>query len=96
MFLKLEGRQVLVIGAGKVGESKIAGILDTGARIRVIAREATDSVHGWARAGQLELELRSFSAQDLDGAFVAIVATAPARPVGSIEARRPEGSAKQR
>jgi len=76
MFLKLGGRQVLVIGAGKVGESKIAGILDTGARIRVIAREATDSVHGWARAGQLELELRSFSAQDLDGAFVAIVATA--------------------
>jgi precorrin-2 dehydrogenase / sirohydrochlorin ferrochelatase len=76
MFLKLAGRQVLVIGAGKVGEGKIAGILDTGARIRVVAREATDAVHDWARAGQLELELRSFSAQDLDGAFVAVVATA--------------------
>jgi len=76
MFLKLKGRQVLVVGAGKVGEGKIAGILDTGARIRVVAREASDAVHGWARAGQLELELRSFSAQDLDGVFVAVVATA--------------------
>jgi precorrin-2 dehydrogenase/sirohydrochlorin ferrochelatase len=76
MFLKLAGRQVLVVGAGKVGESKIAGILDTGARIRVVAYEATDAVHEWARAGQLELDLRSFSVQDLDGAFVAIVATA--------------------
>jgi len=76
MFLKLAGRQILVIGAGKVGEGKIAGILDTGARIRVVAREATDAVHGWARAGQIELDLRSFSAQDLDGAFVAVVATA--------------------
>ena len=76
MFLKLAGQQVLVIGAGKVGEGKIAGILDTGARIRVVAREATDAVQSWARAGQLELELRSFSARDLDGAFIAVVATA--------------------
>ena len=76
MFLKLAGRQVLVVGAGNVGEGKIAGILDTGARIRVVAREATEAVHDWARAGQIELELRSFSVQDLDGVFVAVVATA--------------------
>ena len=75
MFLKLAGRQVLVVGAGNVGEGKIAGFLDTGARIRVVAREATAVVHDWARAGQIELELRSFSAQDLDVAFLAVVAT---------------------
>jgi precorrin-2 dehydrogenase / sirohydrochlorin ferrochelatase len=76
MFFKLAGRQVLVVGAGKVGESKIAGILDTGARIRVVAREASEAVHDWARTGQIKLDLRSFSVQDLDGAFVAVVATA--------------------
>jgi precorrin-2 dehydrogenase/sirohydrochlorin ferrochelatase len=76
MFLKLAGRQCLVVGAGKVGEGKIAGILDTGARIRVVSREATAAVREWARAGQIELELRSFSPEDLDGAFVAVVATA--------------------
>ena len=37
MFLKLEGKQCLVVGAGKVGEPKIGGLLETGARIRVVA-----------------------------------------------------------
>jgi precorrin-2 dehydrogenase / sirohydrochlorin ferrochelatase len=76
MFLKIADRQVLVVGAGKVGEGKIAGILDTGARVRVVAREAAAAVRDWAREGRIELELRSFSVADLDGAFLAIVATA--------------------
>ena len=75
MFLKLEGKQVVVVGAGKVGESKIAGLLETGARIRVIAREATGLVRDWARRGTVELELRPFVASDLDGAFLVVVAT---------------------
>lgn len=75
MFVKLEGRQVLVVGAGSVGESKIAGLLETGARIRVVAREATAAVRDWAREGKIELELRPFVATDIDGAFLAVVAT---------------------
>ncbi len=75
MFLKLEGRQCLVVGAGKVGEPKIAGLLDTGARIRVVALDASPAVREWARAGRIELDLRTFSPEDLDGAFLAVVAT---------------------
>jgi precorrin-2 dehydrogenase/sirohydrochlorin ferrochelatase len=75
MFLKLAGRRCLVVGAGKVGEPKIGGLLDTGAHIRVVAREATDVVREWARAGKIDLELRAFTPTDLDGAFVAVVAT---------------------
>ena len=75
MFLKLAGRQCLVVGAGKVGEPKIGGLLETGARIRVVALDATPVVREWARAGKLELELRAFSADDLQGAFLAVVAT---------------------
>jgi precorrin-2 dehydrogenase/sirohydrochlorin ferrochelatase len=75
MFLKLQGKQCLVVGAGKVGEPKIGGLLETGVRIRVVALAASPAVREWARAGKLELELRAFSAQDLDGAFLAIVAT---------------------
>ncbi len=75
MFLKLEGRQCLVVGAGRIGEPKIAGLLETGARIRVVALEASAGVREWAREGKLELELRAFSADDLDGAFLAVVAT---------------------
>src|ERR1700689_2632803 len=75
MFLKLEGRQVLVVGAGKIGEPKIAGLLDTGARIRVVSLDATPLVREWAGNGKLELELRAFAADDLNGAFLAVVAT---------------------
>jgi len=76
MFMKLTGRQCLVVGAGRVGEPKIGGLIDTGAQIRVVAIEATQTVREWARTGKIELELRVFSANDLDGAFLAIVATA--------------------
>ena len=75
MFLKLEGRQCLVVGAGKVGEPKISGLLETGARIRVVALDASSAVREWARAGKLELALRAFSDDDLNGAFLAVVAT---------------------
>ncbi len=75
MFLKLEGKRCLVVGAGNVGEPKIAGLLDTGARIRVVALDASPSVREWARAGKIDLEIRHFESNDLDGAFLAVVAT---------------------
>jgi siroheme synthase-like protein len=75
MFLKLEGRQCLVVGAGKIGEPKIQGLLETGARIRVVALTASAAVREWAGEGKIELELRAFSVDDLEGAFLAVVAT---------------------
>lgn len=75
MFVKLQGKQVLTVGAGKVGEPKISGLLETGARIRVVALEASPAVRNWARQGQIELDLRAFSPDDLDGIFLAVVAT---------------------
>lgn len=76
MFMKLEGKQCLVVGAGKVGEPKIGGLLETGARIRVVALDASPAVREWARSGRIELELRAFSTDDLQGAFLVVVATA--------------------
>lgn len=76
MFMKLEGRQCLVVGAGKVGEAKISGLLETGGRIRVVALDASPAVREWARLGRIELELRAFANDDLRGAFLVVVATA--------------------
>lgn len=75
MFLKLEGRQCLVVGAGKVGESKIGSLLETGAHIRVVALEASPAVQEWARSGKIDLELRAVVDGDLGGVFLAVVAT---------------------
>src|SRR5258708_15727702 len=76
MFMKLAGKQCLVVGAGKVGEPKIGGLIDTGARIHVVAVSASDQVREWADAGKIDLELRAFSTADLEGKFLAVVATA--------------------
>jgi precorrin-2 dehydrogenase/sirohydrochlorin ferrochelatase len=76
MFMKLAGKACLVVGAGKVGEPKIGGLIDAGARIHVVAIAASDQVREWADAGKIELELRAFSSSDLDGKFLAVVATA--------------------
>jgi precorrin-2 dehydrogenase / sirohydrochlorin ferrochelatase len=76
MFMKLAGKQCLVVGAGKVGEPKIGGLVDTGASIHVVAVTASGRVREWADAGKIELELRTFSENDLDGKFLAVVATA--------------------
>ena len=79
MFLKLAGKQCLVVGAGKVGTPKIGGLIDTGASIHVVAIEASAQVREWVDAGKIELELRAFSSSDLDGKFLAVVATASNR-----------------
>jgi len=78
------------VGAGKVGEPKIGALIDTGARIRVVAIEASPAVREWARDGKIELEVRPFSADDLDGVFLTVVATASSRLNESIyrEAQR--------
>jgi siroheme synthase-like protein len=75
MFVKLEGRRCLVVGAGKVAVGKISGLLDTGARVSVVAIQAEPPVREWARSGQIELELRPFQADDLDRTLLAVVAT---------------------
>jgi precorrin-2 dehydrogenase / sirohydrochlorin ferrochelatase len=79
MFVKLVGKPCLVVGAGKVGTPKIGGLIDTGAAIHVVAIEASAQVREWADTGKIELELRAFSTHDLDGKFLAIVATASNR-----------------
>ncbi len=40
MFLKLEGRRCLVVGAGTVAEGKIRSLLEAGASVQVVAPEA--------------------------------------------------------
>lgn len=92
MFMKLNDRTCLVVGAGNIGEQKIAGLLETGARIRVVTIEATATVREWAREGKIELELRPYRSSDLEGVFLTVVATSSRslneRIYGDAQARR--------
>ena len=75
VFLKLINRPCLVVGAGRVGEPKIASLLAAEAAVRVVAPEATEAVRQWARTGRLAWRPRCFEPADLDGTFLVVVAT---------------------
>jgi precorrin-2 dehydrogenase len=74
-ILDIAGRTALVVGAGKFGEGKIEGLLRGGASVRVVSLTATDTVRQWAAEGRIELELRPYETQDLEGTFLVIAAT---------------------
>src|SRR6185312_11230890 len=75
MFLKLESRSTLVVGAGMIATPKIESLLQAGARVRVAAPEASETVAQWAPEGRIELIAKSFEPADLSDVFLAIVAT---------------------
>ena len=75
MFLKLEGRRVLVVGAGSVAEGKIRGLLDAGALVQVVAPEAVWQIQKWAWEGAVDWKARKFAPSDLDPVSLVIAAT---------------------
>jgi len=75
IFLKLDGRAGLLVGAGNVALEKIGSLLRTGVRLRVVAPEAKAEIRELAAEGKLELVERAFEPEDLDGVFVVITAT---------------------
>jgi precorrin-2 dehydrogenase/sirohydrochlorin ferrochelatase len=74
-ILDIAGRGALVVGAGKVGEGKIANLVAAGAKVKVVSLTATPQVKRWAEEGTIELELRPYESADLDGRFLVIAAT---------------------
>jgi precorrin-2 dehydrogenase/sirohydrochlorin ferrochelatase len=79
LFLKLENRPCLVVGAGNIAESKIAGLVEADAAVRVVAPEATSQVRAWAQAHALEWHQRPFQIADLQGLFLVVAATSSTR-----------------
>jgi siroheme synthase-like protein len=69
--LDVEGRDCLVVGGGSVGLEKTIGLLDCGARVRVVAPAVVPEL----RALQVELVERRYRSADLDGRFLVMAAT---------------------
>jgi precorrin-2 dehydrogenase / sirohydrochlorin ferrochelatase len=74
IFLKLEGRRCVVIGAGAVGTQKIAGLLESGADVVVIDSSPSVSFRE-TFAARVTWHARRYVPADLDGAYLVIVAT---------------------
>jgi siroheme synthase-like protein len=72
-FLKLGGRNVVVVGGGRVAVAKAAGLQAAGARLTVIAPAILPEL----RQPGVELRERPFQADDLDGAWFVVAAATP-------------------
>jgi len=75
VFLKLEGRRVLVVGAGPVAAGKLRSLLDAGARVTVVAPQIVPEIE--ALVGEIEILRKAFEPRDLDGVWYVVAAAPP-------------------
>src|SRR5258708_3943590 len=75
VFFDLKSLRVLIVGGGEVALRKLALLERAGASITVVAPKALPDFEARAAAGKIELALREFVPEDLDGARLVIVAT---------------------
>ncbi|HEX4309614.1 MAG TPA: bifunctional precorrin-2 dehydrogenase/sirohydrochlorin ferrochelatase [Acidobacteriaceae bacterium] len=75
IFLRLDRRPVLVVGAGTVAFAKIETLRTAGAMITVVAPQAIPQVRALAHNGVLTWHQRALSPGDLAGVFLVIAAT---------------------
>lgn len=73
--LNLDGRSVLVVGAGAVGTQKVLDFLECGAHVTVISPAASEPVRQEAAAGRIRWLERRYQPGDADGKFFVMVAT---------------------
>jgi uroporphyrin-III C-methyltransferase/precorrin-2 dehydrogenase/sirohydrochlorin ferrochelatase len=75
LFLKLDGRKCVVVGAGSIGAPKIESLLRAGGAVTVIALEAQPAIAALAREKRIRWIERGLEAGDLDGALLVVAAT---------------------
>ena len=90
IYIKLEGRLCLVVGAGEIAKAKIDALLEAGARITVVAPDAGLEIRALAASDRIVWQQRKYRDSDLQGAFLAIAATSDTVVNNSVfvEARR--------
>lgn len=91
VFLRLQGRKVLLVGGGPVAAGKLGPLADAGAHVLVVAPAISAEMEREASVRRnVSIERRAFAEADLDGAWF-VVAAAPAevnREVGRAAEKR--------
>jgi precorrin-2 dehydrogenase / sirohydrochlorin ferrochelatase len=75
MFVKLEGRRVIVVGGGEIATSKMDGLRQAGANIVVVSPALNAQLTALASENKIAWRQKEFSAEDLQDAFLVIAAT---------------------
>ena len=91
VFLALRGLPVVIVGGGNVAAGKLAGLLEAGAEVTVVAPEIVPTIRARAGSGgAVTLTERAFTPTDLDGARGGVAAATAAvnREVAAAAASR--------
>jgi uroporphyrin-III C-methyltransferase/precorrin-2 dehydrogenase/sirohydrochlorin ferrochelatase len=72
-FLRLQDRPVLLVGGGPVAAAKLSALLDSGARVTVVAPQIRPELE----RPHVQLVRRAFEPADLDGVWLAVAAAPP-------------------
>ena len=75
LFVKLEGRACLVVGAGVIATQKIESLVECGAKLTIVAPEGRAEVHALAAAGRIVWHARAYQEGDVHGHQLVIAAT---------------------
>ncbi len=74
IYLNLGGARVVVVGAGRVAERKLRRLLECGARVSVVAPEATALIIAWSKRQKLRWLHRKFRATDIHSEVKFVIA----------------------
>jgi precorrin-2 dehydrogenase / sirohydrochlorin ferrochelatase len=72
IFVDLQDKLVVVVGGGMVAARKVESLVKAGAHVKVIAPEVVSEI---AQTAEVEIDLREYEEDDLEGAFLVIAAT---------------------
>jgi uroporphyrin-III C-methyltransferase/precorrin-2 dehydrogenase/sirohydrochlorin ferrochelatase len=75
IFVKLQGRLVVVVGGGTIAAGKTPGLLQAQARVRVIAPQINSQISASVDAGEIQWLEKEFAHGDLQDASLVIAAT---------------------
>lgn len=79
VFLDMRGKCALVVGGGEVACRKAAGLMESGARVTVVAKRPTAQMRAWADDGLVTLAERAYRPGDAAGMLLVYAATDDAR-----------------
>ena len=75
LFIRLDGQDTVVVGAGAVAARKVKTLLDYGARVLVIAPQACNELVALADEDRIVWRRREYRAGDLEGSLLCVAAT---------------------
>ncbi len=75
LFFNLQGKEVLVVGAGKIASRRAEALAEFGARVRMVAPDGTKQAEKLAEDGAVRWERRCFVPEDVNGCDLVITVT---------------------